>query len=250
MQSVQRAIDLLMYVGECGRAVGVTEVALRLGLPKTSAHRLLKTLTYRHLLEHVDAGRYRPGLGMLLLSPPALGASALTRAADPLLSALAAALGETFFLVVRRGDQLIVVHKLEGSGFLRASPSVGSVVPVHATAVGRVFLAFSSDLSVATPLEAYTRTTPKSASRLERLVEQTRQERWALSVDEWHEGLAAIAAPVFSGERLIAAVAVACSSARLRQLGERQLIQAVVNVSKALSRAISGTRAVSGVDEP
>ncbi|HEY6722977.1 MAG TPA: IclR family transcriptional regulator [Polyangiaceae bacterium] len=244
MQSVQRAIDLLMYVGECGRAVGVTEVALRLGLPKTTAHRLLKTLTYRHLLEHAEDGRYRPGLGMLLLSPPALGASALTRAADPLLSALAAALGETFFLVVRRGDQVIVVHKVEGSGFLRASPNVGSAVPVHATAAGRVFLAFSTDLGLPAPLTAYTRRTPQTAARLQRLVDQTRHERWAVSVDEWHEGLAAIAAPVFCGERLVAAVAVACSSARLRQLGERQLIQATQNLSKALSRAISG------VDKP
>lgn len=240
MQSVQRAIDLLMYVGECGRAVGVTEVAERLGLPKTTAHRLLKTLTYRHLLEHSEDGRYRPGLGMLLLSPPALGASALTRAADPLLSALAAALGETCFLVVRRGDQLIVVHKVEGSGFLRASPSVGSVVPAHASAVGRVFLAFSSDLRVPSPLPVYTRRTPPTAARLERLVEQARHERWGLSVDEWYEGLAAVAAPVFCDERLVASVAVACSSARLRQLGERQLIRATQNVSKALSRAISG----------
>lgn len=240
MQSVQRAIDLLMYVGECGRTVGVTEVAQRLGLAKTTAHRLLKTLTYRHLLEHAEDGRYRPGLGMLLLSPPALGASALTRAADPLLSALAAALGETCFLVVRRGDQLIVAHKVEGSGFLRASPSVGSVVPVHATAVGRVFLAFSTELGMPVPLTLYTRRTPQDAARLQRLAEQTRHERWAISVDEWHEGLAAVAAPVFCGERLVAAVAVACSSARLRQLGERQLIHATLNVSKALSRAVSG----------
>ena len=140
---------------------------------------------------------------------------------------MAAALGETFFLVVRRADQLIVVHKVEGSGFLRASPNVGSVVPVHATAVGRVFLAFSGDLAIPAPLTAYTRRTPQTAARLERLVEQARNERWALSVDEWHEGLAAVAAPVFCGERLIGAVAVACSSARLRQLGERQLIELV-----------------------
>jgi len=240
MQTVQRAIDLLLYVAESGRAVGVTEVAQRLGLPKTSAHRLLKTLTYRHLLEHAEDGRYRPGLGMLLLSPPALGASALTRAADPLLSSLAATLGETFFLVVRRGDQLIVAHKVEGSGFLRASPKVGSAIPAHATAAGRVFLAFANDLGAPEPLTAYTRRTPQSAARLQRLVEQTRQERWALSVDEWHEGLAAVAAPVFCGERLVAAVAVACASARLRQLGERQLIQATLNVGKALSRAVSG----------
>jgi len=249
MQSVQRAIDLLMYVGECGRTVGVTEVAERLGLPKTSAHRLLKTLTYRHLLEHAEDGRYRPGLGMLLLSPPALGASALTRAADPLLNSLATTLGETCFLVVRRGDQLIVLHKVEGSGFLRASPHVGSAVPVHATAAGRVFLAFSTDLAVPQPLQLYTRRTPQSAARLERLIAEAREERWALSVDEWQEGLAAVAAPVCCGERLVAALAVACASARLRQLGERQLIQATVNVGKALSRTISGSRAVSGADK-
>lgn len=239
MKSVKKAVDLLLYVGECGRPVGVTEVAGRLGVPKSSAHRLLNALTHRCLLEHVGQGRYAPGVGMLLLGPSGSGALALVRAAEPSLSALAAALGETFFLVVRRGDQLLVVSKAEGSGFLRASPNVGTVVPLHATAVGRVFLAFSSDLALPEPLEAFTRRTPVGRSKLARLVDQARSDRWAISVDEWHEGLAALAAPVFAGQRLVAAVAVACPSARVRQLGERQLIAAIVNVSKALSRAVS-----------
>jgi DNA-binding IclR family transcriptional regulator len=134
---------------------------------------------------------------------------------------------------------LAVVSKAEGSGFLRASPSVGTLVPLHATAVGRVFLAFSSDLAVSEPLEAFTKRTPVGRAKLARLVEQARTDRWAISVDEWHEGLTALAAPVFSGQQLVAAVAVACPSARFRQLGERQLIAAIVNVSKVLSQAVS-----------
>ena len=73
-------------------------------------------------------------------------------AARPVLESEAAAIGETVFLVAARANKLVVLDKVEGTGFLRAAPQVGSEVPIHATAVGKLFLAFAEG-SLSAPQE-------------------------------------------------------------------------------------------------
>lgn len=70
----------------------------------------------RGLVERDERGRYRPGIGLL-------------------------ALGETFFVVAARGGRLTVLDKVEGTGFVRVAPRVGSTIPAQVTAVGKLYLA-------------------------------------------------------------------------------------------------------------
>ena len=123
----------------------MTAIGRALGLPKSSAHRLLAALGRRGLVESDERGRYRPGIGLVALGLGALESEPIVVAARPVLEDAAQALGETFFLVAARAGRLVVLDKAEGTGFLRAAPRVGSSVPVHATAVGKLFLAFGGD---------------------------------------------------------------------------------------------------------
>ena len=113
----------------------MTAIGRALGLPKSSAHRLLTALSRRGLVEQDGRGRYRPGIGLVALGLGALEREPVVVAARPVLEQEAGALGETFFLVAARAGRLVVLDKAEGNGFLRAAPRVGSSVPVHATAV-------------------------------------------------------------------------------------------------------------------
>lgn len=119
--------------------MGVTDLGRALGLPKSSAHRLLAALAKRGLVDRDDRDRYRPGIALLALGLGVLDSEPIVAAARQVLEAGARDLGETHFLVGARGGRLLVLDKAEGSGFLRASPQVGSSVPVHATAVGGSF---------------------------------------------------------------------------------------------------------------
>jgi DNA-binding IclR family transcriptional regulator len=139
--TVDKALDLLFRLHEESSPMGVTALGLALGVPKSSAHRLLASLCRRGLVEQDDRGRYRPGIGLVALGLGALEREPLVAAARPVLEAEALALGETVFLVVARAGRLVVLDKAEGTGFLRAAPRVGSEVPLHATAVGKLFLA-------------------------------------------------------------------------------------------------------------
>ena len=212
---------MLFALHECDAPQGVTALGRSLGLPKSSTHRLLASLTGRGLVERDPSGRYRPGIALVALGLGVLEREPVVAAARPVLEAEAAAVGETVFLVVARAGRLVVLEKAEGTGFLRAAPRVGAAVPVHATAVGKLFLAFDP-ARVDAPrgrLEAFTAHTVGSASDLSREVERARERGFAENREEWIAGLSVVAAPVVVRKRMEGAVAVAASTPRLDELG-------------------------------
>jgi DNA-binding IclR family transcriptional regulator len=240
---VEKAIDILFHLHRCADARGVSEIARDLGVPKSSAHRLLMTLTRRGLLEQDARGRYRPGIGLLALGLGALEREPVVAAARTVLEEEAEALGETFFLVGQRAHEIVVLDKVEGTGFLRAAPRVGSTVPVHATAVGKLFLAFAPG-EVAFPagtLEAFTANTAVDPGALRAAVAETKLRRWASNRDEWIPGLSVLAAPVLSSERVVAAVALAMPSQRLDEFGEELLARRVVAAGARIGARLEGS---------
>ena len=113
--------------------------------PKSTTHRLLAALGRRALVERDPGGRYRPGARLLALGLGVLEREPVVAAARPVLEAEAEALGETLFLAAARAGRIVVLDKAEGTGLLRAAPRVGSEVPVHATAIGKLYLAFAPE---------------------------------------------------------------------------------------------------------
>ncbi len=225
--SVEKAIDVLFHLHRQPGAQGVTAIGRALGLPKSSAHRLLAALAGRGLVERNDRGQYRTGMGLVALGLGALEREPVLAAAMPVLEEEAEALGETVFLVGARAGRPVVLGKAEGTGFLRAAPRVGDPVPVHATAVGKLFLAFGGG-SVAVPegeLERFTERTRTSAVALEREVRRTRARGFAENREEWIPGLAVIAAPILRsvpgepGRRMAGALAGAATAPRIEALG-------------------------------
>lgn len=229
--SLDKAIDLLFHLHRQGRACGVTEVGDALGLPKSSAHRLLSTLTRRGLVERDVRGRYRPGAGLIALGLGALEREPVVAVARPVLEEEADALGEAVFLTAPRSGGVVVLDKVDGRGFLRATPGVGDRVPLRITAVGRVVLAFAPD-AVASAADA----------AREIAVERVRTRGYAESHGEWIDGLSVVAVPVLAregrGAQLVAALAVAAPTARMHALGvpwvARRLVAAAGRIEERL----------------
>jgi IclR family acetate operon transcriptional repressor len=241
--TVEKAVDVLFHLHAEGAPQGVTDIGRALGLPKSSAHRLLAALGRRGLVERDARGRYRPGIGLVALGLGALESEPVVVAARPVLEAAAHALGETCFLVAARAGRLVVLDKAEGTGFLRAAPRVGSNVPVHATAAGKLFLAFGDaaiDLP-AEPYEAFAERTCKRPSELAAEVERARTRGFAENCEEWIPGLSVLAAPVRAGERLIAAVAVAVPAQRYAALGVDEIAKRTLAAAERIAARVAGT---------
>ena len=244
--TVEKAIDLLFHLHSTGAPQGVTAIGRALGIPKSSAHRMLQSLSVRGLVERDTRGHYRPGFGLLVLGLGVQDREPIVAAARPLLESGARELGETLFLVVARGGELIVLDKVEGTGFLRAAPQVGSSVPVHATAVGKLYLAFDpgalapqGDAS-ARVRESYTPQTLTEDADLADAVARARECGWASNRDEWIPGLSVIAAPVEAGGRLQGSVALAAPSARWEELGGEALGERIKDLARATAARIEG----------
>lgn len=241
--AVEKAIDVLFHLHAEPGPCGVTAIGRALGLPKSSAHRLLTALGRRGLVEQDARGRYRPGIGLIALGLGALEREPVVVAARPVLEEEAAAIGETFFLVAARARRLVVLDKAEGTGFLRAAPQVGASVPIHATAVGKLFLAFGEDaISTPTePMERFAARTRTETSELEVEVARTRRRGYAENREEWIPGLAVLAAPIFRGDRMLAAIAVALPATRYTALGKTELARRAMAAARRVSARMDGS---------
>jgi DNA-binding IclR family transcriptional regulator len=242
LATVERAMDLLFHLNGAPEASGVTAIGRALGLPKSSVHRMLTALARRGLVERDAQGRYRSGIGLVALGLGALEREPAVLAARPVLESEAAALGETFFLVGARAGALVVLDKAEGTGFLRAAPRVGASVPVHATAVGKLFLAFGADLvaAPAEPFERFTARTARDAAALRREVQRVRERGYAENREEWIEGLGVVAAPIFARGRLAAALVVAAPAVRVAELGAGVLARRAVAAAARVGARLEG----------
>jgi DNA-binding IclR family transcriptional regulator len=240
--TIEKAIDVLFHLHSSGPS-GVTAIGRALEMPKSSVHRLLTALGRRGLVERDAGGQYRPGVGLIALGLGVLDQEPAVVAARPILEACADEVGETFFLVAARAGVLVVLEKAEGTGFLRAAPQVGSTVPAHATAVGKVYLAFAPEQLVRRGGEESQSFTPQTlidGAKLDAAVEEVREKGLAQNRDEWIAGLSVWAAPIWLSDRMVAAVALAAPSPRVAELGETRLARRVVEAAKKISARLQG----------
>ena len=240
MSTIDKALDALFLLSARPQAVRLADLARELGMPRSSAHRILSPLVRRGLAEQDSDGRYRAGFALMALGLNVASREPLATAAKPVLESAAAELGETFFLVVARAGRLVVLEKAEGNGFLRAAPRLGADVPVHATAVGKLYLAFAPELVSVDELTRYTPATLRNRKALNAEVERVRAQGWATNLEEWQAGLAVAAAPIMSQGRLQGAVALATVTARFTAIGTTIATRRVVHAAEGIALRIEG----------
>jgi IclR family transcriptional regulator, KDG regulon repressor len=238
--TVEKAIDVLFFLHASGRPQGVSEIGRSLGVPKSSAHRLLASLASRALVEQDELGRYRAGIALVALGLGVLEREPLAAAARAVLERESEATGETAFLTVARRGRLVVLDKCEGASVLRVAPTVGSEVPVHASAVGKLHLAFAPG-SVALapePWPAFTGQTPHAKSDLEREVARAKKRGWATNRDEWIPGMTVVAAPVLLRDNMLGCMVIAAPSSRVNTARLANLAARVVRAAGEIASTL------------
>ncbi len=240
--TIEKAVDLLFRLREAGEPRGVTALARDVGQAKANVFRVLNALSKRGLVEQDDSGRYQLGFGLVALGMSVMEREPVCAAARPELESLARETGETAFLVVERGGRLTVADMAEGTGFIRAMPRVGSTMPAHATAVGKLYLAFAPGrlADADAPLEAFTSATITTKAALEGEVNRVRRRGWAINDGEWQLGLAVAAAPLMAGERLLGGLVLATTSPRMDELGREKIGARLVKAAGAAVKRLNG----------
>ena len=229
-QTLSRGLRVLDLLAEAERSLSVDDVAAGLGLHRSIAYRLLRTLEAHRLVEREANGRFRPGVGLAVLARSVL--PDLRTAAEPVLQAVAADLGVTAFVVVARGGDCVTLASVEPrrpGASLAQRP--GTVHPLHRGAPGLALLA-------ARPATA------EGARALE--VEQVRHRGWATSHDEVVPGLRSVAVPVPAHlEEPCALAVVYIDGSTLDEPGAAERLRAAAGeLAAALGRAGGAARAL------
>jgi DNA-binding IclR family transcriptional regulator len=225
---------------------GVTDAALALQVPRSSAHDLLDTLAQTVLLRRVEGNRYRLGLKLLTLSSAALDSLAVRVQSRPVMECLAQKLKATVHLATLDGTDVVYLDKVTADGGPRIALSgVGRRLPLHCSAVGKALLAHQSPGTIGQALdrlamEPVTDRTISSVDALRFELASSRRSGVARDREGSILGVCCHAAPITEAGRATAAISLSVPVAREGQLAERydEIVRAAaVRISHRLAAA-------------
>jgi DNA-binding IclR family transcriptional regulator len=243
VQSIRRAFDVLGSLA--GGPLGVTEVADRAGLPKSTAARLLATLAREGAVEQVPGDTaYRLGPRLVTLAAGFSLARSLAALARPTLEGLARETQEAAGLGIADGDLVHYVDQVDTPNQVVVRDWTGSRAPLHAVSSGQVLLSFRTPSAIERylegPLERFTPRTPADADAVRARIREVRQRGYAWAIEEFDVGLSSVAAPIADGSgEVIAAVHVHGPSYRFPPAGrELEIAQLVVAAGARIAGAL------------
>jgi DNA-binding IclR family transcriptional regulator len=237
--AVERAVRLLDVLAEDAE-LGTNELARRTTLSPSTVSRVLATLAAGGLVAHLpETGRYRLGIRLVQLGHAALARLDLRDLARPHLYALVEATGETATISVPAEPDAITADFAQSPSSVQSVAQIGRPSVSHATATGKIVLAFGGGGLPPEPLRAFTRRTITDPKVLAREVARVRARGWANAVREREEDLSALAAPVFGAHGELAAVlGLQGPAGRLDRTAMRSALPELLGRARAVSHAL------------
>lgn len=201
VQVLDRALDIAELLSREQRGLGLTDIARRLRLNKSTVHRLLQSLKGRGYIEKTPEGGYRLGMEWIELSSVHLNNLELKTEAQPLLRELADLVKNTVFLATLQDDEVVYIDKAETHTSLRKYSIIGRRAPLYCTALGKAMLTGRPDNEIRDVfgrrrLKGYTPRTLTDVTRLSTEVARSRERGWSIDDEEYEKGIRCIGAPI------------------------------------------------------
>lgn len=222
IQSVAHALDVLEEFRDETEELGVTELSKKLKLHKNNVFRILATLQSRNYIEQNRANdNYRLGIKCLELGQTFIHQRGLLKQARPILQELAETSGETSYISILRGNEVVYLDAVETSSTVRVVSRVGLHMPLHATAAGKALVSYDSDDELrklfSGELQRFTKATRTDVDDfIKEVVALVRERGYAVDLEEFEEGLRCIGAPVRDYTRkVVGAISVSGPAHRL-----------------------------------
>ena len=217
-----KAVAILEAMATVRRPLGVTEVGMLLGLPKPTAHRIVRMLESEGLLQREPGSRrFVPGARLVRLGLGVVAASMLSAPRHAILEALSQKIGETCNFGVMADNHVVYLDRVESAWPFGLRFEPGSHVPLHCTSMGKLFLSLMPAKKCALllrsiPLYRYTENTIIDAARLEAELENIRSAEVSTDNQEFLAGVVCVAVPVRDNNKQpVAALAVSAPLARM-----------------------------------
>lgn len=259
---LEKAMNLLNIVSGARTPMTFTELLRAGNLPKATLHRILATLMREGLLRHDAYSKtYQLGFRLLELAHEVWSDFDLRLAAQDELVRLRNAVGETAQLAVLDGDSVVLIASEEAGRDLRLTSKVGLRLPLHASALGKVIVAYLEphkqvELLESLTMQAFTDRTLTTLGDLRRELDLTRARGYAVETMEFDKSAAGVAAPIFDIEgRPIGAVAFSGAPSHLDATRAHSLSSTLIGAARTISHNAGGqfmsieTKAIPAEDD-
>ena len=249
IRAVERALDVLMCFTSQTPELSMTQISELVGINKSTVHRLLATLEGKRFVERdPTTGAYRLGIRLIQMAFLTMEHNDLRRLATPFLHDLCDQYHENVNLSVLDDTDVVYVDVIESAQRIKLAASPGQRLPAFCTASGKAILAFVPEENVKSILERgmsrYTQNTILSQKAFFENIQEARERGFALSEQEFEEGINAIAAPIYnSNGKPIASVSIAGPAYRLTrermiEIGS-SLVAAANNIAREVELAVN-----------
>ena len=245
IRAVERALAVLTCFTNQTPELTLTQISERIGINKSTVHRLLATLERSQFLER-DAltGVYRPGNRLLQLAHLALEHNNLRRLAIPFLRLLSELHRENVNLSILDGTDVVYLEVIESPQRVKLAAVTGQRLPAFSTASGKAILSFLPEEIVqqllARGIPQYTQRTLTSPGDLLEDFFRARERGFAISEQEFEDGINAIAAPVFNASHEpIASISVAGPAYRLSKERMMEIGPSIVDTAKKIAQEVN-----------
>ena len=204
VQSVDRALSILEVLSDYSEGLGVTEISDKIGLHKSTVHRLLGTLIYKgYVVQDAESNKYKITLKLFELGNKKVENMDILAASKPYTRELMEKVNEVVHFVIREGNNIVYIDKVEADNTIRMASTIGRRSPLYCTSVGKAILAQLSDEEVeriwnSSKIEKLTEFTITSLEEMKKELEKVRQRGYAIDNEENEPGVRCAGAPVFN----------------------------------------------------
>ncbi|MBV7273899.1 IclR family transcriptional regulator [Clostridium sp. PL3] len=204
VQSVDRSLSILEVLSDYEEGLGITEISEKVNLHKSTVHRLLSTLIQKgYVKQDEDTNKYRLTLKLFELGSKNIGKMDIVNVVKPYLKELMKITNETVHLVVRDGNEIVYVDKVESENTIRMYSRIGKRNPLYCTAVGKAMLSYMEDEKVEqiwnqSKIERLTENTITDMGQFKEHLRLVRKNRYAVDEQENEIGIRCLGAAVLN----------------------------------------------------
>ena len=217
MSSLLKAFDVLDCFQDDKQELGISDIAVLVGMPVSSVHRLIQSLEYEGMLiQNRENKKYSLGSKLMAMSVKCRTSRSFGRIASKYVDQLGQLTGETVNLSTCSGDRIINVYHAESHFVLRPNFPLYTSYPAYKTGVGRVFLSWMGDPALKWIYENNKDDISMTQEEFLAMLHQARRDGYALDDQVFSAGLRCVAAPVFlTGSKPMFAISISAPLSRM-----------------------------------
>ena len=245
VQSVDRALSILEVLSDYNEGLGVTEISDRIGLHKSTVHRLLGTLIYKgYVTQDSESNKYKITLKLFELGNKKVEDMDILTVSKPYTKELMEKVNEVVHFVIREGNNIVYIDKVEADNTIRMASTIGRRSPLYCTAVGKAILAQLSDKEVekiwnSSKIEKLTEFTITDLKEMKEELEKVRQKGYAIDNEENELGVRCAGAPVFNRfGKVEGAISISGPTIRITEDKAEKFAKEVVKYAGLISKEL------------